>query len=191
MLWNGHLFPIGQGVRQGDVLSPYLYCLFVDELLDTLTSSGLGVSIKGLYMYCGAPMYADDLALISSSPEELQQMLDIVTQYASRWQYSLNPEKSVVMVVSGSARTRAQARETKKWLLGGRPVQEVDEQFYLRTVHPSTTMERCTSGRSGFFSVGSRFCSLYPMTSYRLYNSLSLSPSSCAKRTVDSNQNRS
>ena len=71
------------------VLSPFLYCLFVDELLDTQTLSGLGVSIKGLY-YCGVPIYANDLALIASSPEELQQMLDIVTQYASQWQYSLN-----------------------------------------------------------------------------------------------------
>ena len=50
----------------------------------------------------------------------------------------------------------------------------------LRTVHPSTihrTMERCTSGRSTFFalnSVGSRFGSLHPTTSLRLYNSLSI-----------------
>lgn len=123
MLWNGQLskeFPIKQGVRQGGVLSPYLYCLFVDELLDTLTSSGLDVSIKGLY--CGTPMYADDLALIASSPEELQQMLDIVSQYASQWRYSLNPDKSVVMVVGESAITRAQARESREWLLGGPPV---------------------------------------------------------------------
>ena len=101
-------------------------------------------------------MYADDLALVASSPEELQQMLDIVTKYASQWQYSLNSDKLVVMVFGETARTRAQAREWRKWLLGGRPVQEVDEQVHLgilRTVHPSTihcTMERCTSGRSDF-----------------------------------------
>ena len=184
VLWNSQLseeFPIEQGVRQGGVLSPFLYCLFVDELLDTLTSSGLGVSIQGLY--CGAPMYADDLALIASSPNELQRMLDIVSQYASQWQYSLNPDKSVVMVIGEAARTRAQARESRRWLLGGRPLQEVDEQFHLgilRTVHPSTihrTLERCTSGRSAFFalnSVGSRFGSLHPLTSYRLYNTLSV-----------------
>ena len=34
-------FPIQQGIRQGGVLSPFLYCLFVDELLDILTNSGL------------------------------------------------------------------------------------------------------------------------------------------------------
>ena len=39
-----------QGVWQGGTLSPFLYCNFVDELLDTLTTSGLGVSINGLYI---------------------------------------------------------------------------------------------------------------------------------------------
>ena len=37
-------FPINQGVSQGGTLSPYLYCVFVDELLDILTESEYGVS---------------------------------------------------------------------------------------------------------------------------------------------------
>ena len=41
-------------------------------------------------------MYADDLALIASSPEDLQSMIDIVAQYAKRWRYRLNPQKSKV-----------------------------------------------------------------------------------------------
>ena len=111
-----------------------------------------------------------------------QQMLDTITQYASQWQYSLNPGKSVVMVVGESARTRTQARESRRpvatwWLPGTRSGRTIG---ILRTVHPSTihrTMERCTSGRSTFFalnSVGSCFGSLHPVTSYRLYNSLSI-----------------
>lgn len=104
LLWNGKQskqFPIQQGVRQGGVLSPFLYCIFVDELLDILSESGIGVTINGLY--CGAPMYADDLALVASSPEELQKMLDIVSNYASRWKYSLNADKSVVMVLGANS----------------------------------------------------------------------------------------
>ena len=50
--------------------------LFVNQLLDILSTSGFGVSIDNIY--CGAPMYPNDLALVAGSPEELQAMLDIV-----------------------------------------------------------------------------------------------------------------
>ena len=53
-----------------------------------------------LMMYTAAlrSMYADDLALVASSPEELQAMLDIVATYADKWQYhQLNVDKSSVM----------------------------------------------------------------------------------------------
>ena len=36
---------------------------------------------ESLNIYTGAPMYANDLALIATSPEELQGMLDIVQNY--------------------------------------------------------------------------------------------------------------
>jgi hypothetical protein len=172
-------FPCHQGVRQGGVLSPFLYCLFVDELLDILTQSGYGVSIDGVY--CGSPMYADDLALVASSPEELQAMMDIVATYANKWQYQLNANKSSVMVLGESTKTRLSARSVRKWYIGQDEISETDEQHHLgilRTVFSSTihrTLERCTSARSSFFalnSIGSRFGCLHPLTSYRLYQTL-------------------
>ena len=60
VIWNADIsrpFPIHQGVRQGAILSPLLYSVFVDELLDILSSSGHGVFIDDIF--CGAPMYAD------------------------------------------------------------------------------------------------------------------------------------
>ena len=47
-----------------------------------LENSGLGARLGNIYT--GAPMYADDLALIATSPEELQGMLDIVQTYTHR-----------------------------------------------------------------------------------------------------------
>ena len=167
-------FNIRQGVRQGGVLSPFLYCLFVDQLLDILTASGFGVSIDNIY--CGAPMYADDLALVAGSPEELQAMLDIVHNYAQKW-------KSVVMVFGETTRTRRLARSARKWTLGDEVLKEVDEQHHLgilRTVFNSTihrTNERATAGRSTFYAlntVGSRFGRLHPLTSLKFYQALCL-----------------
>ena len=45
-----------------------------------LENSDLGARVSDIFT--GAPMYADDLALIASSLEELQGMLDIVQTYA-------------------------------------------------------------------------------------------------------------
>ena len=99
VLWNSSTsrqFSIKQGVRQGAILSPLLYSIYVDELLAKLTASGLGISISGVY--CGAPMYADDLALISDSAAELKLMLNIVDSYSSYWRYSINAQKSAILV---------------------------------------------------------------------------------------------
>ena len=108
-------FPILQGVRQGAILSPLLYSIFVDDLLNTLDHSGLGARIGE--DFCGTPMYIDDLALVASSPEELQAMLDIVSHYASQWRYQLNSSKSVILVFGESPRSRALARPNRQWFL--------------------------------------------------------------------------
>ena len=174
-------FPILQGVHQGAILSPLLYSIFVDDLLNTLDHSGLGARIGEVF--CGAPMYADDLALVASSPEELQAMLHIVSHYASQWRYQLNSCKSMILVFGESPRSRAQARSNRQWFLAGQKLQEVDEHHHLgilRSVHHSTlarTSERCAAAQSTFFAlnaVGSRFGCLHPVTSYRLFSTLSL-----------------
>ena len=72
VLWNGkpsQTIHINQGVKQEGVLSPFLYKLYVNDLLLELENSGLGARLGDIFT--GAPMYADDLALITSSPEEL------------------------------------------------------------------------------------------------------------------------
>lgn len=52
-------FSIQHGVSQGTILSPILYSVFVDDLLDTFTSSCYGVTIDSIC--CRAPIYADDI----------------------------------------------------------------------------------------------------------------------------------
>ena len=99
VLWNSCIsrsFRIQQGVRQGAILSPLLYSIFVNSLLDQLTDSGRGAHIGNIY--CGALMYADDLALISSSEADLHHMLSMLSDYALMWRYHFNAAKSAVLV---------------------------------------------------------------------------------------------
>ena len=88
-------------MRQGGILSPLLYCIFVDELLDLLEESGRGAWISDIF--CGSPMYADDLALVADSADNLQALLNVVYAYSRKWRYQLNADKSVVLVIGECA----------------------------------------------------------------------------------------
>ena len=109
-----------QGVQQGGVL--YTDYLSTNSLIFSLHHAGFGVSIDNIY--CGAPMYPNDLALVAGSPEELQAMLDIVHK---KWIYNLNADKLVVMMLGETSSTRKSVCSARKWTLGDEVLKEVDE----------------------------------------------------------------
>ena len=74
------------------MLSPSLFCVYMDPLLGKLRNSGLGCHIGGLYF--GAFSYADDIILLTTSRESLQLMLKICEEYAKEYsmKYSTDPD---------------------------------------------------------------------------------------------------
>jgi len=68
VLWNnvlGDIYAVNCGVRQDGVLSPILFFIYVDDLIDELRNSGCGIYIGRLFVGC--ILYADDILLLSSS----------------------------------------------------------------------------------------------------------------------------
>ncbi|CAC5411950.1 unnamed protein product [Mytilus coruscus] len=81
--WNNYISkqcPIHQGVRQGGVLSTHLYKLYINDLPEELERRGLGLNI-GLE-YCGSPLCADDIVLMTTDETKIQAMLDIAYKYS-------------------------------------------------------------------------------------------------------------
>ena len=72
-------FKVANGVRQGAVLSPTLFSLYIDELHCILANSGFGCHINDLYY--GIFGYADDLVLLSPDRSGLQHMLNITSDF--------------------------------------------------------------------------------------------------------------
>ena len=84
MFDGGKTFPMKNGVRQGAVLSPLLFCFYMNDLFSLLRKSRAGCLI-GDY-YAGVFGYADDLLLLCPSRDGLQKMLKIAEKYAKKAQ---------------------------------------------------------------------------------------------------------
>ena len=70
------------GVRQGVILSPVLFCVFYDVLLRELCSQDMGCHIGSLFV--GALAYADDLVLAAPSANAMRHMLQVCDEYAAQ-----------------------------------------------------------------------------------------------------------
>ena len=67
-------FEVDGGLWKGIVPSPLLYSIFMMDLVNELEDSGDGVRVEGAY--CGMLMFADDMAMMAESEEEMGRMLD-------------------------------------------------------------------------------------------------------------------
>ena len=101
--WNNSIsrsFHVKSGVRQGGILSPRLFILYVNDLLIALRASGAGCYIEE--MFVAAIMYADDLALLAPTRKSMQQLLNICQEFGIDWCLTYNPTKTSVLIFGKS-----------------------------------------------------------------------------------------
>jgi len=77
-------------------LSPLLFNIYVDELINILESSGHGICVGQQFLGC--ILYADDILLMSASVVSLQKMVDICFCYGQEFDIVFNAKKSVSVV---------------------------------------------------------------------------------------------
>jgi len=65
-------FSAVNGIKQGGVLSPVLYCVYIDDLLSALSNSGVGCYIGNNFV--GALIYADDIVLIAPTATAMRKL---------------------------------------------------------------------------------------------------------------------
>jgi len=102
ILWNdifSDRFSVMNGIKQGRVLSPVLFCLYTDGLLDHLAESKIGCNFGSVYV--SALTYADKIILLAPTASAMHKLLRI-------WDYSVvfNAKKSACLY-SASSRHRS------------------------------------------------------------------------------------
>lgn len=173
------LFDVRQSVRQGGVLSAWLYVIYMNQLPEMLESKRVGAFIGGKYYGC--PMQADDVALLSLTKTELDDMMDLCYRYSCMWRYTLNPEKSVVLVFGESPSLHKRLSAKRQWKLGNDPVREKNNHRHVG-ISLSSSMKNtevistaCQKLRSSFFALvgsGLQPGSTSPLTLFKLFKSI-------------------
>ncbi|CAL4169424.1 unnamed protein product, partial [Meganyctiphanes norvegica] len=89
-------FNVSNGVRQGGILSPYLFNIYMNGLSLRLKKHYAGCKMANLII--NHLFYADDLALLCPSQRGLQELLEICEKYAHEHDIKFNTKKSVVLI---------------------------------------------------------------------------------------------
>ena len=101
-LWDGCLsgtFLTVNGVRQGGVLSPVLFTLYMDMLFTRSEDSGVGCYLGHAFM--GALGYADDGTTLAPTVSSFTAMLRICEEFGEEYGVTYDGKKTVCLCFSG------------------------------------------------------------------------------------------
>ena len=150
---NSSMFSLTNGTRQGSVLSPLLFSIYLDDLLGELRRLQLGCHIGGWWF--GASAYADDLILLATNREVLQRMVTTCEKYGQEHNlvFSTDPipskSKTKCILFCGRKNNVSFPDPVK---LDGKDLPWVEHADHLgHTLHQSVNMEMdCVRARAKF-----------------------------------------
>jgi hypothetical protein len=97
-----HYFAVTNGVKQGAVLSPILFCIYIDNLLKLLADTGVGCYIGSHFV--GALAYADDIVLLAPTASAMRRLLAVCDEYSREYCISFNVSKTKCLVAMPRSR---------------------------------------------------------------------------------------
>jgi hypothetical protein len=116
---------LGNGVRQGGILSAYLFALYIDAVIDKIVHLNVGCKIDLLIV--NIILYADDIVLLAPNLKSLQYMLNVLCEELNKLGLKINYTKTVCMLFSKKDKIKPNSLITME----GENIKFVNEYNYL------------------------------------------------------------
>ena len=159
-------FEVQCGVKQGDIISPTIFSLYINDLVNELNSLNLGVPIDDEKV-C-ALLHADDIVLFSDTEANLQSLLNTVQKWCSRWRLKINLNKTNIV----HFRKQSQNRTEFQFKIGNNVIELKESYKYLGCIL-SDTLDFTVTATALAESAGRALCNL--INKYRAADGLPFS----------------
>lgn len=92
----GGIFRTTVGVRQGGVISPKLFSMYLNDLIEEIEATDCVTEIGSIKI--NVLLYADDIVLLSHTKSEMQRLLDVTSSYGAKNDFIFNADKTNYLV---------------------------------------------------------------------------------------------
>lgn len=128
-VWTGEeisdYFETHSGVKQGCLLSPILFALYLQDLYDFL-AGGLMIDGENIRIL----LYADDIVILADDIAVMQNMINRLERYCTQWKMEVNLDKSEMVIFRKGGRIA----RNEKWFYKGEEVKLASEFTYLGVI---------------------------------------------------------